>query len=122
MSIITVYGIPNCNSVKKTLDWLDSNKIKYAFHNYKKEGITIEKLHQWCKKAHWELLFNTKGTTWKKIADEYANKKMSEKLAIDIMLENTSIIKRPVIETSSILIIGYDEDALLDLKKSTRNK
>jgi arsenate reductase len=62
-------------------------------------------------------LFNTKGTTWKKIADEYANKKISEKLAIDIMLENTSIIKRPVIETSSILIIGYDEDALLDLKK-----
>ncbi len=122
MNDIIVYGIPNCNSVKKALDWLDDNKIKYTFHNYKKEGITIEKLQQWCKKLNWETIFNTKGTTWKKIATQYQNKKLTQKEAIDIMIENTSIIKRPIIETSNKLIIGYDEDALLQLKNSTRNK
>lgn len=118
MSAITVYGIPNCNSIKKTLDWLDTHKLIYTFHNFKKEGVTIEKLQQWCKKESWELLFNTMGTTWKKIAAEYVNKKISEKLAIDIMSENTSIIKRPVIEYGNKLIVGFDETALVSLKKS----
>jgi Spx/MgsR family transcriptional regulator len=117
MSNVTLYGIPNCNSVKKTLDWLDGNKIKYTFHNYKKEGISNEKLQQWCKEISWELLFNTKGTTWKKIAPLYQNKKLTQKEAIAIMLENTSIIKRPIIETNNKLIVGYDEFALIDLKK-----
>lgn len=115
MNNVTLYGIPNCNSVKKAIDWLEAHKIKYTFHNYKKEGVTIEKLQEWCKKADWELIFNTKGTTWKKIAHQFSDKKITEKSAINIMFDNTSIIKRPIIEWKEKIIIGFDEEAYSSL-------
>ena len=117
MKPLTLYGIPNCNSVKKGMDWLDENNINFTFHNYKKEGISVEKLQQWCKLVGWETLFNTKGTTWKKIGENFSNKKMNEKLAIEIMVENTSIIKRPIIEWSKKIIVGFDETAYATFKK-----
>lgn len=116
MAKIILYGIPNCNSVKKAIDWLNENKIEFVFHNYKKEGISIEKLESWNKQAGWETIFNKKGTTWKLIAEQYKNKVLTEKLALDIMLSNNSIIKRPIIEYSKKLIVGYDEDALSKIK------
>ena len=117
MSEIKIYGIPNCNSVKKTFDWCKKNKIEFDFHNYKKDGIEISKLKNWCKLSEWKMLFNTKGTTWKKIAEQYSNKNISEKEAIAIMQEHNSIIKRPVIEYKNKLIVGYDEDLFNSLLK-----
>lgn len=112
MSEVKIYGIPNCDSVKKTFEWFRKNKIDFEFHNYKKDGIETSKLKKWCNLSDWKLLLNTKGTTWKKIADQFTNTKMNEKLAISVMLEHNSIIKRPVFEHNNKIIVGYDENEL----------
>ena len=116
MSKVILYGIPNCNSVKKAIDWLSENKIEFIFHNYKKEGINIEKLESWSKQVGWKTIFNKKGTTWKLMADQHKNKNLTEKSAIAIMLSHNSIIKRPVIEQGKTLIVGYDESAMSKIK------
>ena len=113
MAKVTIYGIPNCDSIKKTIDWCNKHKIAFEFHNYKKEGIKEAILKSWCEQVGWEVLLNKKGTTWKKVADEFADKKMTEKIAIKLMLEHNSMIKRPVIETVKQIIVGFDEKVLL---------
>jgi len=107
-----VYGIPNCDSVKKTIDLLNKKKISFDFHNYKKEGIQKATLSHWCKKVGWELLLNKKGTTWKKIAPDYEGIVLNESIAIDIMLAHNSTIKRPVVVTTKKMIVGFDEAQL----------
>ena len=118
MAKVTIYGIPNCDYIKKTIDWYNKHKIEFEFHNYKKAGIEEAKLNSWCEQVGWEILLNKKGTTWKKVADEFADKKMTAKMAIKLMLEYNSMIKRPVIETGKQIIVGFDENVLLaTLKK-----
>jgi arsenate reductase (glutaredoxin) len=109
MKEITVYGIPNCDTIKKTFGWLKKNKIAYTFHDYKKEGITAARLTDWSKRAGWELLFNKRSSTWKLIASEHNGEVRTQAEAIHIMQEHTSIIKRPVIEINGKLLVGYDE-------------
>jgi len=108
--MITVYGIPNCDTMKKARKWLQENNIDYAFHDYKKQGITKTKLKDWCKQADWEMLLNRRGTTWRKL-DDNTKASINKTLAIDIMAENTSIIKRPVIETDDDLLIGFSVES-----------
>ncbi len=115
MNQITIYGIPNCDSVKKTLDFFKKRKVEITFHNYKKEGIQKATLLQWCKQVGWELLLNKKGTTWKKIAPDYEGIELNQQKAIEIMLENTSTIKRPVVVFAGKIIVGYDEVVLQSL-------
>jgi len=117
MANVTIYGIPNCDSIKKTIDWCNKHKIEFEFHNYKKEGIEASTLKSWCEQVGWEMLLNKKGTTWKKVADEFADKKMTAKMAIKLMLEYNSMIKRPVIETGTQIIVGFDENVLLAILK-----
>ena len=105
-----VYGIPNCNTVKKAFDWFKTNENEFEFHDYKKKGITKEKLEEWTKKVGWEKLVNKKGTTWRALPPEQQQKITSEKAAIELMIEKPSIIKRPVIETQGKLIVGFDEE------------
>lgn len=107
--MITMYGIPNCDTIKKAKKWLEANGIDYEFHDYKKQSITKAKLKDWCKQADWEVLLNRRGTTWRKLDDETKNN-INKTSAIDIMAENTSIIKRPVIETGSEILIGFSTD------------
>lgn len=114
---IIIYGIPNCDTIKKTTAWFSKHKIAFEFHNYKKDGIEQTKLTSWCAQVGWEMLLNKKGTTWKKVADEFDGKKITEKTAIRLMLEHNSMIKRPVIETGKQIIVGFDEKALLALVK-----
>lgn len=108
--MITVYGIKNCDTVKKSLDWLTAHKIKYQFHNYKTDGITVTKLKSWCKQKGWEVLLNKKSATWRGLDTATQNKIVNEKAAIDLMTASTSIIKRPVIENEKgeIVAIGFD--------------
>ena len=117
MANVTIYGIPNCDSIKKTIDWCNKYKISFEFHNYKKDGIEEATLKSWCEQVGWEVLLNKKGTTWKKVADEYADKKMTEKMAIKLMLEYNSMIKRPVIKKGKQIIVGFDENVLLKALK-----
>lgn len=106
----TVYAIPNCNTVKKALDWLQKNKIAYEFHDYKKKGITATVLTNWCKQVGWETLVNKKGATWRQLTPEVQASISTQKAAIALMMEKTSIIKRPLIEENGkILALGFDE-------------
>jgi len=73
--MIKVYGIPNCNTVKKAIDWLKQNKLDFEFHDYKKKGISKEKLQEWSKHFGWENILNKKGTTWAKLSEEEKDKR-----------------------------------------------
>jgi arsenate reductase len=108
--MITVYAIPNCNTVKKGLDWLKNNKVEYEFHDYKKKGISSAQLTNWCKQLGWEALINKKGTTWKLLGPEKQATITNQKSAIALMMEKTSVIRRPLIEEDGkIIALGFDE-------------
>ena len=105
-----VYGIPNCDTVKKVFTWLNEHKIPYQFHDYKKNGINPAKLKNWSKQAGWETLLNKRGTTWKELDAATQATINNEKAAIALMAENTSSIKRPVIEKEDkVVVVGFDE-------------
>lgn len=106
----TVYGIPNCNTVKKAIDWLKDNHVSYEFHDYKKKGITGEELKKWCQQVGWETLLNKKGTTWRALDEATQASVSGEAGAIALMKDKTSIIKRPVItKDNKVLVVGFDE-------------
>ncbi len=115
MQTVTIFGIPNCDSIKKTLTWCKTHGVDFTFHNYKTSGIDKKNLLSWCKSAGWEKLLNTKGTTWKKIAVDYEGVNINESKAIEIMLQHHSVIKRPVVISGEKLIVGFDETALSTL-------
>src|SRR5690606_15452320 len=96
--MLEIYGIKNCNTVKKALDWLSANDIAYTFHDYKKEPATQERLEKWEKSISWESLVNKKGTTWKKLSAEEQALVIDASSANTVLLANNSMIKRPVIE------------------------
>ena len=113
-----IYGIPNCNTVKKTLDWFKQHHIDYTFHDFKKLGITEAKLEEWAEQAGWEALLNKRGTTWRKLDADLQNSIISKADAFGLMKEKTSVIKRPVIETGSgTVILGFDEEQFIKLLK-----
>ena len=111
--MITVYGIPNCDTIKKTRDWFEKNKIEYVFHDYKKSGITKTKLVDWCNKVGWEIVLNKKSTTWKSLSAEDQKSITNATAAIKVMMENNSIIKRPVIEVEDVILVGYNEEEFI---------
>ena len=90
--MIQVYGIKNCNTIKSTLDWLKLNQIDFEFHDYKKTGITEEKLQDWCKQKGWEVLLNKKGSTWKAYDINHQRKIVNEKTAIAFLLEKNDLV------------------------------
>jgi arsenate reductase len=108
---MVLFGIPNCNTVKKATEWLNANDISYTFHDYKKQGIDSATLKNWSSQVGWEILVNKKGTTWRALDDATQAATTNQKKAIELMIQNPSIIKRPVIETEGkILAIGFDEE------------
>jgi arsenate reductase len=107
--MIKIYGIPNCDTMKKARKWLDANHLDYEFHDYKKLGVPEKNLKQWITKAGWETVLNKRGTTWRKL-DEHTKNNIDATSAIQIMLDNPSIIKRPVLESDNTLLIGFSED------------
>jgi arsenate reductase (glutaredoxin) len=112
--MIKVYGIKNCNTVKKSLNWLEENNIKYQFHDYKKEGVNKAKLEQFVEKFGWEKVLNRKGTTWRKLDCDKQNSIKDQKSAINLMIEKPSIIKRPIIDLKSQQLLGFDENEYLN--------
>lgn len=112
--MVHIYGIKNCGTIKKTLDWFDQEKVEYTFHDYKKEPATEEKIKDWQKKTDWALLVNKRGTTWRKLPEETKTNTTDATAARKIMLDNNSIIKRPVIEWGRDIIVGFDTEILND--------
>lgn len=104
-----LYGIPNCNTVKKARTWLSERGQIVEFHDFKKQGISEALLKNWVKLAGWEKLVNRKGTTWRQLPDDIKNSINNEAAAIQLMLEKSSVIKRPVMEYNGKITVGFDE-------------
>jgi len=103
---ITIYGIKNCDTMKKARAWLDEHKVAYEFHDYKTSGVDGGRLQGWAKTVGWETLLNKAGTTFRKLPD--ADKVgLDEAKAIDLMLAQPSMIKRPVLEVGGKLLVGF---------------
>ncbi len=103
---ITIYGIKNCDTMKKARAWLDAHKIAYAFHDYKASGIDKARLESWSKAVGWETLLNRSGTTFRKLPDA-ERENVTEKKALALMLAQPSMIKRPVLDTGKKLLVGF---------------
>jgi arsenate reductase (glutaredoxin) len=108
---ITIYGIKNCDTMKKARAWLDSHGVAYAFHDYKSAGIERGRLEQWCKKVGWEVLLNRSGTTFRKLPDE-DKQALDAAKATALMLAEPSMIKRPVLDLGGgKLLVGFKPEA-----------
>jgi arsenate reductase len=104
---ITIYGIKNCDTMKKARAWLDKHGVEYAFHDYKTAGIERERLEQWSKKVGWETLLNRAGATFRKLADK-DKAGLDAKKATALMLAQPSMIKRPVLDLGGgKLLVGF---------------
>ncbi len=106
---VTLYGIPNCDTVKKARDWLDARGVAYVFHDYKKLGADPAKLTEWVAEASWEVLLNRAGTTFRKLPDA-AKQGIDAAKAVALMTANPSCIKRPVVEHPGGLLVGFKPD------------
>ena len=104
-----VYGIPNCNTVKKALDWFKANNIMYEFHDFKKLGASDQKLAEWDSKAGYEKFLNKQGLTWKQLDPAVKESIKTKADALQLLEQKTSMIKRPVIEDGEFLFFGFDE-------------
>jgi len=121
MAELIVYGIRNCDTVKKALTWLDENKVPYTFHDYKSKGITDVKLKEWTKQVGWESLVNKKGMTWRQLDDKVKDQVTNSSSAIKLMKEKSSVIKRPLIEKENIVLtVGFDPQEFEKIRKEAK--
>lgn len=105
---LTLYGIPNCDTVKKARTWLDGRGLVYTFHDFKKAGADADKLAAWCNAAGWDKVLNRAGTTFKKLPD--ADKAdLDQAKAVAVMAANPSCIKRPIVEHPGGILVGFKE-------------
>jgi Spx/MgsR family transcriptional regulator len=104
-----VYGITNCNTVKKALDWLKAHHVDYEFQDFKKLGVSQEKLNEWDAKAGYEKFLNKQGLTWKQLDPAVKDSIKTKADALTLLQQKTSMIKRPVIEYGDFLYFGFDE-------------
>ncbi len=109
MSAIRIYGIKNCDTMKKAMNWLSENGIAYEFVDYKKAGIAEAQLPDWNARAGWEKLLNTRGLMWKKLTDD-ERAGVDEQKALKLMSQYPALIKRPVLDTGSMLMVGFTAD------------
>ncbi len=109
-----VYGITNCNTVKKALDWFKAHQVDYEFHDFKKLGVSNEKLQEWDAKAGYEKFMNKQGLTWKQLDPQVKEGIKTKADALTLLQQKTSMIKRPVIEDGDFLFFGFDEKAYED--------
>ncbi|WP_296281466.1 Spx/MgsR family RNA polymerase-binding regulatory protein [uncultured Acinetobacter sp.] len=115
--MLKIYGIKNCNSMKKAFDLLTEIGLSYEFHDYKKQGIDAETIKVWLKQIPQEILLNKKGTTWKKLTEQEQQLALSsQEELIKALTTHTSLIKRPVIDQNGEYVVGFDEDKIKALK------
>ena len=107
--VVTIYGIKNCDTMKKARSWLDARGVAYAFHDYKTAGIERGTLEAWVREVGWETLLNRAGTTFRKLAENDKNG-LTERKAVALMLGQPSMIKRPVLDVGGKLLVGFKPD------------
>lgn len=111
--MLKLFGIPNCDSVKKSQKWLKDRGIEFEFHDYKKQGITKKLLSEWCNSVEWETLLNKRSRTWKELKSKEIDKgdqsNVTQSKAITLMQQHPTLIKRPVIQKGKNITVGFDE-------------
>ncbi|MCT7358405.1 ArsC family reductase [Thalassolituus sp. 59MF3M-4] len=113
--MVTMYGIKNCDTIKKARKWLEDAGVDYQFHDYKKDGLSAELLDGWIRELGYEALLNKRGTTWRKLPDDIKDN-IDEQSARAVMLDNPSIIKRPLLDTGSAKVLGFSVTEYTELK------
>lgn len=111
--MIKVYGIKNCDTVKKARTWLESKKIDYQFHDYRVDGVTEKQIKQWIGELGLDAMVNKRSTTWKEMNEE-TKASLNEKTAVKVFLEHPTLIKRPLLDNGKIRYLGFKEE---DYKK-----
>jgi Spx/MgsR family transcriptional regulator len=112
--LVTLYGIANCDTMKKARAWLDEHGVRYAFHDYKRDGVDESVLRGWVAELGWEALVNRRGTTWRRLP-ESQREGIDAQSAIRLMLENPSLIRRPVLDTGEARHVGFSETLYQEL-------
>lgn len=107
--MITLYGISNCDTVKKAKKWLDDNQLEYRFHDFRKEGLDSALLHNWCEQIGWETLLNKRGTTWRQQPDDVKENVNAANVEA-LLLAQPAMIKRPVLEHNGTVRVGFKAD------------
>ncbi len=110
----TLYGIPNCDTVKRARAFLADRGVAFAFHDFKKQGVPADRLDAWMAAAGWERVLNRQGTTWRKLDESVRAAVHDAATARVVMLENPSVIKRPVVDWGGAITVGFDETAWTD--------
>ena len=110
-----VYGIPNCDTVKKARTWLEEHGVAFEFHDFKKAGVSEALVKGWLKQVDWETLVNRKGTTWRGLPDERKASVVDAKSAVALMIESPSVIKRPVLVSGDTVHVGFSDAAYAEL-------
>ncbi|GAM69054.1 hypothetical protein JCM19236_5367 [Vibrio sp. JCM 19236] len=113
MSVI-MYGIPNCDTIKKAKKWLQEQNIEFEFHDYRKQGVDKELVAEFCKFLGWEQVLNKRGTTYRQLSDEQ-KQSLSESTAIPLLVEHPAMIKRPIIRIGDLLHIGFKAEQYRDI-------
>ena len=107
--MITLYGIPNCDTVKKARDWLTTHGVSYEFHDFKKQGLPLDQVDGWIKAVGFEKLLNRRGPTWRKLDEAVQASVVDAASAVAVMKINSSVIKRPVVEwQAGKMTVGFD--------------
>ena len=107
---VVVYGISNCDQVRKTLGWLNANAVQHRFHDYRRDGLERARLERWCSHVPWTALLNKRGQTWRAIGDERRRQVVDQASAVELMLEQPTLVKRPVVEIDEDLLIGFSPE------------
>lgn len=105
---IEMYGIPNCDTIRKARRWLQAHDIDYRFHDYKKEGVSVSQLTAWAAAVGWESLINRRGTTWRRLSDEQKAGLTAEQ-GVELMSANPSLIRRPLLLIDGAIEVGFSE-------------
>lgn len=109
--MLTMYGIKNCDTIKKARRWLEEQHIDYVFHDYRTDGISNELLHTFCDNLGWQALLNIRGTTWRKLTAEEKDAVNDLNSAVALMLSQPSIIKRPLLKLHNKMLLGFSADS-----------
>jgi arsenate reductase (glutaredoxin) len=109
---VIVYGISNCDQVRKTLVWLRENAVEFRFHDFRLDGIDRSMLERWCTHLPWNALLNRRGLTWRTIDEAARAEAVDQTSAIDLMLAHPTLIKRPVVEVADRLLLGFSAERL----------
>lgn len=106
--MITVYGISNCDSVKKARKWLQERGVEYIFHDFRKDGISVDMINKWLDQIEWQNCINKKSTTWKQLSD-VEKARIDEQKDISLLIDRPTLIKRPVLSYNDQYIVGFDD-------------